>query len=356
MLEIQSTYENPIGFIDAMDRHMSTTKAFLDKDYLNLVADYFPFRHIALVMYGDNFQFEDSVYRSNEGTVFGNQYKKAAFQNRDYLAQFISRNFEELTNRNAIIKSSEVLPEGEQCQKDYMKILSYGGLKYAAVLPIDRTYRLAIYKEDEAGDFSDDEIAILQDLLSFTKFGYRNFCRQQEIGNLSKAKTNLLDNMQIGYMTLDRDLHVLDSNPLSAIAAVDLWGGNGNIGEKILAMFPSIKGPQQMEKKGYMLTLLPYQEIDYHGKLHQYYSLAIDKTEGWGRLRAAGSTLPFETLTSRELEVLDAFAKGLEYPEISQQLFISEGTLRVHMKNIYRKLDVSNQRKLVYEYMKYTQL
>ena len=63
--------------------------------------------------------------------------------------------------------------------------------------------------------------------------------------------------------------------------------------------------------------------------------------------------LPFDSLSSREMEVLDAFAGGLESKEISDRLFISEGTVRTHLKSIYRKLEISNQRKLIFEYTRY---
>lgn len=54
---------------------------------------------------------------------------------------------------------------------------------------------------------------------------------------------------------------------------------------------------------------------------------------------------PSETfsLTEREIEVLQHLSKGLSYEQISNNLFISYGTVRKHIENIYRKLQVTNK-------------
>ena len=48
-------------------------------------------------------------------------------------------------------------------------------------------------------------------------------------------------------------------------------------------------------------------------------------------------------LSNREKEVLALLSKGFLYKEISDQLFISIGTVRQHIHNIYEKLHVQNR-------------
>jgi predicted ATPase/DNA-binding CsgD family transcriptional regulator len=50
-----------------------------------------------------------------------------------------------------------------------------------------------------------------------------------------------------------------------------------------------------------------------------------------------------EPLTERELEVLELIAEGLTNPEIADKLYLSTGTVKVHTRNIYGKLNVSNR-------------
>ena len=49
---------------------------------------------------------------------------------------------------------------------------------------------------------------------------------------------------------------------------------------------------------------------------------------------------PESVLTKREFDVLDQLCKGQSYKEIAYKLFISVGTVRHHIKNIYFKLHV----------------
>lgn len=48
-------------------------------------------------------------------------------------------------------------------------------------------------------------------------------------------------------------------------------------------------------------------------------------------------------LTAREIEVLDQLSKGLQYQKIANNLILSVGTIRKHVENIYKKLQVHNK-------------
>jgi DNA-binding CsgD family transcriptional regulator len=52
-------------------------------------------------------------------------------------------------------------------------------------------------------------------------------------------------------------------------------------------------------------------------------------------------------LTAREVEILLLLDDRLETDEIAKRLFISEHTVRSHVKSILRKLDVSSRRDAV---------
>jgi DNA-binding NarL/FixJ family response regulator len=52
-------------------------------------------------------------------------------------------------------------------------------------------------------------------------------------------------------------------------------------------------------------------------------------------------------LTPRELEIVRMLADGLRNRAIAEKLFISEGTVKVHLHRIYEKLDVGGRLELV---------
>ena len=50
-----------------------------------------------------------------------------------------------------------------------------------------------------------------------------------------------------------------------------------------------------------------------------------------------------KSLTDREIEVLKLLSKGMLNKEIARELFISEKTVKNHISNIFRKLDVQDR-------------
>lgn len=54
-------------------------------------------------------------------------------------------------------------------------------------------------------------------------------------------------------------------------------------------------------------------------------------------------------LTNREMDILWAVSKGFTYSEIAERLGISSKTVPVHVRNIYRKLQVRNRSEAVFE-------
>ncbi len=57
-------------------------------------------------------------------------------------------------------------------------------------------------------------------------------------------------------------------------------------------------------------------------------------------------------LTPRELEIISQLKAGLSYEKIGENLFISYGTVRKHIENVYRKLQVHNKVEAVQKAMR----
>ena len=72
----------------------------------------------------------------------------------------------------------------------------------------------------------------------------------------------------------------------------------------------------------------------------------LARIEETTRLRTtAGAAGPdeLERLTSRETEILELVAAGLTNAQIAERLWISPGTVKKHLDNIYSKLGVANR-------------
>ncbi|MFW0765245.1 nitrate/nitrite response regulator protein NarP [Trabulsiella odontotermitis] len=61
------------------------------------------------------------------------------------------------------------------------------------------------------------------------------------------------------------------------------------------------------------------------------------------RESAGGANDPFSVLTERELDVLHELARGLSNKQIASVLDISEQTVKVHIRNLLRKLNVRSR-------------
>lgn len=57
----------------------------------------------------------------------------------------------------------------------------------------------------------------------------------------------------------------------------------------------------------------------------------------------------YQTLSDREIEILQLVAEGFATKDIASRLFVSQNTIEFHRKNIMRKLGVNNMAQLVKE-------
>lgn len=59
-------------------------------------------------------------------------------------------------------------------------------------------------------------------------------------------------------------------------------------------------------------------------------------------------------ITAREEELLHYVCMGYKNAEIARQLYVSENTVKKHLQNLYRKLQVTSRTQLASEYFKYS--
>ena len=48
-------------------------------------------------------------------------------------------------------------------------------------------------------------------------------------------------------------------------------------------------------------------------------------------------------MTAREKEIVEYLSKGLRYREIADKIFLSQETVRTHIRNVYEKLNVNSR-------------
>lgn len=63
--------------------------------------------------------------------------------------------------------------------------------------------------------------------------------------------------------------------------------------------------------------------------------------------RESGGGDPAKSLTARELEIVKMIAQGLRNKAIAERMSISEGTVKIHLHNIYEKLGLDGRLELM---------
>ena len=74
--------------------------------------------------------------------------------------------------------------------------------------------------------------------------------------------------------------------------------------------------------------------------------LMLDSAHRHSRLEAAGMD-GFDTLSARELEIAKSITEGLTNAEIAERFVITDGTVKVYVNRILRKLDARNRVEIV---------
>jgi DNA-binding NarL/FixJ family response regulator len=104
----------------------------------------------------------------------------------------------------------------------------------------------------------------------------------------------------------------------------------------------SIESALQAGASAYVLKSA--QTIDIAAVLRQASSGAVFHASSYAPPRPGPDVLPaLPALTDRERSILSEVASGLTTAAISQDLWISEHTIKFHLTNIYRKLGVANR-------------
>ena len=334
-------------FINDLEWHAQHTDTFFDGTLLRLLSKAFGFRDLAINIYHNSEYVGTEAY--GRITALVKPYQQG-FYRQDFVSRYVCEHIGALVfdEKSAIVQSNRLNdPDGYAL---YCSFLNMVDIQYSAVLPINENFRLVTYKNREQGEFSDIEIMFLNYLLSVIRNKYQTFLESKNASRSARIVESLLDNMSVGYVILDEDFQPVSHNVNSIQYLQDLFQVS-HISKAIPLLVGTLNGRDEMDYKQYHISMSCYTEVNGLNIVRKYFYISIVN-------RCVTSfpcplSLHFELLTARELEVLDYFSKGCEYGEISKVLFISEGTLKTHLKNIYRKLNVSNQRRLVYEYSAY---
>jgi LuxR family maltose regulon positive regulatory protein len=161
---------------------------------------------------------------------------------------------------------------------------------------------------------------------------------------LQEAKT-LLNTMEVNAREGKRLRKMITIYLLQAIA--DHSGGDEQGAITQLESAVQLAAPQGyfrafLDEDNTIITLLPHLQH----LAPQFVDQLLASSQP-GRVLPPAATSLVEPLTPRELEVLKLVGRGLSNREIADALFVTLGTVKKHLNNIFSKLDVKNRTQAV---------
>lgn len=343
---------NLVNFSNDIDIQCITSYSFFNINLLRLIEKHFGYKNSAVTIYNNNVYF-DSV-SINKVCDLSDYYKKI-FHKEDTFSAHISSIYGAVNTINTrVIKSSDCFSNYTTCS--YYKFLQTVDLKWACCM-LFGNYRLTIYKETNEEDFSDSEIELFKLIVNMLSNRRKLYERLKDSSATLRIKNQLLDSMSIGSVTLNENYTPIEYNETAAhfLSAVMHFS---NISSSIARLLELLStgarqpvgraGSQTITYQGYSVTIDKQFVPDENNFIEIYYAITITSpVQNKSMPEYIKKNLMSKyNLSPKEVEILEKIVEGNAYQQIADSLYISINTVRAHLKSIYKKLNVNNQRAL----------
>lgn len=344
-----------------LDQIVCQNRIFIFEQVLELIEKHFGYPNNCFTLY-HNGTFYRTIYRGALSAGI-NTYMKG-FNKRDAVAKYITEHcpFTDFSSA-PVFRSSEVLTHtDEESVREYLDFLSLGNLHYVAVAP-SREYRLCLYKSEQEGDFSDEEVALLSDIAKILNMKYRLSRMLVFERMINVIKSDVINHACVGVIIVNSRLEIIDSN--EAVTRY-LRSQSGQVlssayfsmlieeklSESTLSEPVRFSDDQvfvdgtvaELSMKIFTNNNLYGENYHYH---HEYYYIITIQSGGKSEAESAPGFYHKYGLSKREMEIVEYLSGGAKCEDIAKTLYISTNTVRTHIKNIYSKMNINNQRALL---------
>jgi len=160
---------------------------------------------------------------------------------------------------------------------------------------------------------------------------------------------SFLQENPVDLILIDTDFHTITNNEFSENIL------RKNLSKKVVALTLAKTRLEFLNaiKSGIQGYILKDEEIDYLieclNKIHSgQFIVSESMVEKLVELLIEKSEFPIDVLISdREFEVLSLIKNGFSNVQISKHLFLSENTIKTHVKHIFKKMSVSNRKEAI---------
>ncbi len=215
---------------------------------------------------------------------------------------------------------------------------------------------IGIFRSQEEGDFTMRERVILEKLAAHISAHLANHVDTAQLIHEKLFATSIISQLPIGLVVLDNNLQVTKSNEIALWYCKEILNGN-TCSNPIKAVMDKIfsgaffSPPNPSSQISISLDCYNFKVIPvlipnkYWGLKSSYYVYVVKSAPE--RQNSSGDFSLLYNLTPRETEVVNLVSLGLSNNEIARMLYISANTVRTHLDNIRKKLNVKNRTAIV---------
>ena len=353
-------YKNFVNFSNDLEEFALTSDNFLCERLLLSIEKNFGISNILVSLY-DGKRVTGAITR-NQTRLLSEPYLSYYYKN-DPVSSYITNTLtQDSSYALKALRATDIFPSIDRFEEsEYCSYLKIADLYYLAVVPVPwHNFRLCVYKRKEMSNFSDLELNAISSIASLIskKFNTCRYIKMQQI--INRIKNTYLDNSSTGLVILNSNFEIVEYNEaslpwintISEQTELHTFFSDCFMQKYDFAASRISSANKYNLPKDLHLHFSTYMDLDYPNLLQRYYIVTF-KDKDSSHATATKNFVEHFKVSQREFEIIELLSQGLKYQEVADQLFISLNTLRTHVKNIYSKLDIDNQRTLLSIYNQY---
>ncbi|MCQ4636250.1 LuxR C-terminal-related transcriptional regulator [Anaerovorax odorimutans] len=349
-------YEQLLSFYLQMNDELLKGSDFGDV-VTSLISDFWNYRSSVTIFEEDKFiGIYDNV---NLKKIYSNEYIDKDVKNEYIFDHKNSFNFSNCADASSkILYLEDIISFVDYEQTEfYNKFFKERNIFYEAIILLDSSLSaLSLYKSREDENFTEEERLLITFIGQITRQGYQI---HKKIGKMNQDIKLLKDTRNIfplGNILVNEKREIIDYNT-TAVEFCKAITGEVNT-DRIISSFistleDSTNFMMSAEQKisyyilGYKIEINILINKNIYENFEKNYLIIISRQTA---KKDASAFMSQYGITNREKEIIDCAARGLKAQEIAEELCISVYTVKVHIKNIFSKLEVNNQKAMIARY------